>query len=473
MSRPGIHNLGRPGQLRRKLQIWNPFNFYDLAAQIDDGWSEILSVFDRSDISLSKPTVDERGHRALIPELSGNDLPLERARVRAVARFLLRADVARFYHSIYTHTIPWAIHGKFWAKANRSGGLGNELDRALREGQDGQTLGIPLGPDTSLVLAELIACSIDKALGDDFGTDAFRFMDDFEIGFDTRSSAERGLARLEERLAEFELAANPAKTSIQALPLELTPAWRAELRTYDFGDSEELSTRDLISYFNRVFVLHQAHPTEDVIAYAVGRLRAIKVGEGDWALYQNLLLQCAVAEPASLPTVLGQVARHSEYGTSSNLVTVLEEVIASHAPLGHGSEVGWALWAAIWLKQPLSGAVDAAIASMDDAVVALLALHARERRLISLDKTEAAWKPRLTPSELYDRGWLLAYEAIRRGWMSCSDEPEMRNDPNYGPLLAEDVSFYDEDPGTPVSFLYGWYGDLFPDPGHAEPKEPA
>jgi hypothetical protein len=38
------------------------------------------------------------------------------AAVRYAARYVLKTDVARFYHSIYTHSIPWVIHGKAAAK---------------------------------------------------------------------------------------------------------------------------------------------------------------------------------------------------------------------------------------------------------------------------------------------------------------------------------------------------------------------
>lgn len=40
--------------------------------------------------------------------------------------------------------------------------LGNALDRDLRCCNSGQTMGIPIGPDTSLVIAEIITCLMDE-----------------------------------------------------------------------------------------------------------------------------------------------------------------------------------------------------------------------------------------------------------------------------------------------------------------------
>jgi hypothetical protein len=64
----------------------------------------------------------------------------------------LAADISEFYHSIYTHSISWALHTKLFAKSNQKAKVvGNLLDKATQNGQHGQTVGIPIGPDTSLV----------------------------------------------------------------------------------------------------------------------------------------------------------------------------------------------------------------------------------------------------------------------------------------------------------------------------------
>jgi hypothetical protein len=70
---------------------------------------------------------------------------------------VLQTDINLFYPSVYAHTMPWAIHGKATAKVNRANKLlGNLLDSLVRCGQDQQTIGIPIGPDTSLLLAEIL-----------------------------------------------------------------------------------------------------------------------------------------------------------------------------------------------------------------------------------------------------------------------------------------------------------------------------
>jgi len=61
-------------------------------------------------------------------------------------RYVLLTDINRFYGSIYTHSIAWALHTKSTAKSNRTLSLlGNKIDYWVRMGQDQQTVGIPIG----------------------------------------------------------------------------------------------------------------------------------------------------------------------------------------------------------------------------------------------------------------------------------------------------------------------------------------
>jgi hypothetical protein len=60
------------------------------------------------------------------------------------------------------------MHGKAASKKDTSSNSPtvnfNKLDWCLRRGQDGQTIGIPIGPDTSRIIGELICSAIDGKL---------------------------------------------------------------------------------------------------------------------------------------------------------------------------------------------------------------------------------------------------------------------------------------------------------------------
>jgi hypothetical protein len=80
---------------------------------------------------------------------------LRRIEIRSRARFILHTDVNRFYPSIFTHSIPWAIHTKLVVKAAKAAGRAalaglwaNRLDELARNLNEQQTMGVPIGPAT-------------------------------------------------------------------------------------------------------------------------------------------------------------------------------------------------------------------------------------------------------------------------------------------------------------------------------------
>ena len=57
--------------------------------------------------------------------------------------------------------------------------------------QDGQTLGIPIGPDASRVISELIGVALDRSIqNSEPSLNGIRFIDDFFFFADTASEAE-------------------------------------------------------------------------------------------------------------------------------------------------------------------------------------------------------------------------------------------------------------------------------------------
>ena len=212
------YSLAKAGGLRRKLSVPNPACHLLLCDFIASRWRELSVVTRSSSLSLSKPVRDRRRRRAIVTALPFDELPGVRATSRSNARYVVLTDLTEFYSSLYTHSVPWAIHGKLVAKAQRQAHAlyGNGLDSLLRAAQDQQTVGIPIGPDTSLVVAEAVLSAVDREMAKRVqNLRGLRYMDDFEFYFADPSAAEAGLAVLQETLLEFELRLNPRKTTIE------------------------------------------------------------------------------------------------------------------------------------------------------------------------------------------------------------------------------------------------------------------
>ena len=440
------HNLARVGQLRRPLAILHPARYYALAHEIADNWDTLESTWSRGHLSVSQPVMDSSVGRAVARRLGPPDRARLRAHHRRSARYLLVADILQCYPSIYTHSIAWAVETKPKAKANRSAALlGNRLDRRTMELQEGQTRGVPIGPDTSTVLSELVLTAVDEQLVNWLGHNftGFRMVDDYELAFSSISEAEEALAVLQSALSVYELQVNEKKTQIVELPASLEEQWPRTLRELPLRDGPLQQIRDLLNLFSVAFEFARAHRQSAVLRYAIARCRRVKLEPQSWPVYQQLLLQCALLEVGALRYVTAELRTRKDQGHDVNtdlVQDVVSKIIERHLPLAHGNEVVWALWLTILLEVPLAKAAVDLIPNLDDPLVPVLALHAEERGLTATDLDRGRWVEHAKIDALDGDYWLLSYEAVRRDWLE-GGSAHLTGHPVFGFLHRHDVSF--------------------------------
>lgn len=217
-------NFPRLNREDRRHSYINPVSYFYLSKIIAEKYVALRKLNRRSKISLAPTIFDWSGERALIrPGFEARDS--QRITLSANHALLAEADIAAFFHSVYTHVIPWAIHGKKIAKGKKRDMtlFGNELDLLVRNAQDGQTIGLPVGPDTSRVLAEVIGTALDKTIQSALSSKriwnvrkrgAMRFVDDFTFGCSSVQEAEIVVSSVRRCVNEFELEINNSKTKI-------------------------------------------------------------------------------------------------------------------------------------------------------------------------------------------------------------------------------------------------------------------
>jgi len=446
------HNLARSGGLRRNLSIPNPKHFYLLADHIVSNWSNIKAKTDRSPFSMTKP-VDIGTERAITPEHSLSERINKRVELRSSNKFIIKADISRFFPSIYTHSIPWALMGKTIAKsAHTANTLKNTwqdlCDHYSQKINNNQTIGIPIGPNTSRLLAEIILAEIDVLLANKFKhLKGMRFIDDYEFACSTRAEAENILYYLQYLLNEYELALNISKTKILELPEELESSIISQIRTFIFRDAGKTGQKnDLIAYFNLVFEYLKSNLDENIMKYALARLSAIDIVEDNWLLYQNILSQCIICEPSCLVQVCNQITIYKSRGYKiANKIweKCLNIVVTEKAPLGFSSECAWAIWLLKILSLKLSTKSTKAISCTDDSVVALMGLGmasvglAAKSYLLPLDRFALS-------SELFDKSWLLCYQGNYMNWLgTTSGKNNLVGDQAFDYMQSHNVSFFD------------------------------
>lgn len=212
----------------RPFQLIHPILYVDLVNTItkDENWQTIVDRF-------SEFQSDNRINCISIPvESTGEKLDqaeqilnwwknLEQAQIALSLdyEYYIHTDITDCYPSIYTHTIPWALHDKNWAKENRKEGIGNIIDSKLQSMQNGQTNGIPQGSSLMDFIAEMVLGYADTQLiklankkGLDNDYKILRYRDDYRIFSNQLNTAESLMKILSEVLLDLNLKINSKKT---------------------------------------------------------------------------------------------------------------------------------------------------------------------------------------------------------------------------------------------------------------------
>lgn len=424
--------------------------------------SDIEPHLKKNALGVSCPTPSQ-GPRAFEERDAGDHLSL-RAQVRVGARFLVKADVQNFYPSVYTHAIPWALHGRATIKKNlakprkkRTSYSGDVIDTHVRRAQDGQTMGIPIGPDTSWLLGEILMVAVEQHLNQELGDiRGYRYLDDFEIGCKNAAEAEAVLQVLEEALDIYELSLNPRKVEVIELPDRLEPDGIGELRRWAFSKNPRRQASDATEYFDRLSELRTDDPETSASSFGIARLQGVDFHPVVWKDVQARASAFAVNEPS----VLGSLGKLLAAGTarglavdSVSLSTMVNEILIRSAPLHRDSEVAWALWFAVEHGLPIATDTCEHLRDIRDSFGVLLALLAEQEGLLECDLEKDAWKETMATDELNGGRWLLSYEAREQGWLQSAGGGDHRlSDPLFSQLAREGVSFLDFSAQTQPSF---------------------
>jgi hypothetical protein len=451
-SRCSEHSVPKRKHLRRRLAIPNPRHQAILCLEVAANWPYLRKICEESPISLTAPRLSSS--RAIEGSHGRQGIASERAMRSIGARYLLQTDFARFYPSIYTHSVPWAIHGKNEARADKKFELcGNRLDLWVRETQDKQTSGIPIGPDTSFLMAEVIASRIDAELQRQVSRPlrGTRYIDDYHLCFGTLAEAETALSGLHRVAAGYELEVNDAQTEIIELPEPLEPSWKTELRAIRVDDDNDPTP--IKALFDTGFELAKQYPHDSVLTYVAKKIQGLSsLKDKNWEVCEPLLLRACFGEPTMLPLLLDIYEQHKD-GKHERLRTLIEGLCAYHGSLHQGFEVAWSLWLAKNMALALSNQVGEIVSRIDDDIVALAALDLRASSLLRIDDV-SLWRSHLTKDDLYSEHWLLACEACVHDWLASPGEGDyIGSDDFFSILRQHDVLFYD----TGTEWAEGYY----------------
>lgn len=466
---------------RRKLGIVNPKQYHDLSRLVVENWVTIRNTYNLSDFSASTPVENNAKRAVRTKSESVNNFKFLLIEKSFNKRYELRLDIAQYYPTIYTHGIPWAILGKEIAKryfAQKNSRTTNwstivsadpdaatydfcdKLDMLVRNCQERQSIGLPIGPDVFFILAEVIANRIDKEIASKLtGLDytATRYYDDYYFYTNTYNDAEQILKVTQNVLNEFQLETNESKVKIKKLPFSFESNWIPKIASFKFNTVSKFEIRN---FFSILFTLIEENPKDSswIIGYALTRFEYgnTRIKNSDWDFFLNLIIKTLLIDSSNIDQFLRILLSYQPFLTpkSKNKISdILHRIIKEHLILNHSFEVSWALWILKSLSLKCENNLIRSVLQSEDYISRLICLDIHSRRLIN--KNTISLSPlasRLITDDLLSEKWLYTYEAIVQNWLTPTRNI-IQGHKYFELLRNQNVKFYDTTRQIDTHFL--------------------
>jgi len=221
------YRVTRYNNVSRPISIPHPKPYAHLVREISNNWDKLKHICNNSN-SMVTPKMHSDG-RIIIMDYDKKNILKDMSKAFGNT-FRVRTDIANFFPSIYTHSIPWALVGFSKAKKNRNSKFWyNRLDAFQRLTKRNETQGIPIGPATSNIISELILSKVDSELAKDFNF--HRYVDDYTCYCNCYEDADKFIRHLSQELWRYKLLLNISKTTIESLPITHMQDWILDLYT--------------------------------------------------------------------------------------------------------------------------------------------------------------------------------------------------------------------------------------------------
>ena len=474
-SKNACFSISKGNLSRRFLGIPNPKHFIALSEKIVNNWELIQEIFNKSEYSISFPVVETSTNKRSVSIYSkkfndSKNTLLERSFSKLIE---VRADISKFYPTIYTHSITWAFCGKAKAKhyfyhkssleqfisdGDKEASLykiADEIDMCLQSCQDKQSVGIPIGPDTSHIIAEIIACRIDNLLHEKFpNIKGCRYYDDYYLFVSTKDEADQALKGLQKILTDFQLEINESKVTIKEFPFSFEDDYAFILSQFNFNsESERRMEYDIRYYFSIIWELAEKSPSKShtILKYALRKFewKYIEVSQKNWKLFENLLLKTALIQPAILDVVTRIMLSYENYldqDSKNKLQEIIEKTIINHSQMGHDFEVSWSLWLARTFLIKIKTNIICHVVEMKNSISLLILLDlAKNTQLLESqpDLSEIMQEVNSNIHPLFSEYWLFVYEAIKKEWLTFENNNLLEENQFFQILKNLNIEFYD------------------------------
>ena len=326
----------------------------------------------------------------------------------------------------------------------------------MRSCNRNQTIGLPIGPETSRIIAEILSSRIDldfvsslKAVPKNrIGIEknnVDRLQDDWTVCVPSLERAEHVLSAITKCYREYGLEINGSKTSINHILISRDNGWKSEISSFLLNGLGSLKGARLDDFFSLCLRLQLSFPSDSVLNYALAIIEGHQFNFSDLGKVEAFLMKSAAISPGSLDRICRIILniQSNTSGLSKKLISDRFIGLAErHIENGALYEVIWLLFTIRGLKQPFrSKRIIDVSESISSSALRLLLLDMDSLGLCVKSPAKSTWQSEISVERcLSDWTWLYAYESVRKGWLK---EPQnFLNSDFLAPLDDCNVVFY-------------------------------
>lgn len=413
---------------RRIIHLTNPVPQLLLSYLISKNWVNIDRLLKKSKYTTDVSYVSNSNRRA-VSNIDFFKHSLHKDRIESYANYILRSDISRYYPSIYTHSIPWAFYGKEKVKSDirkYKHSLGDKIDILIRKCNRDQSVGIPIGPDTSRIVADIISGYVDCQIYDKTGMtfhDADRLQDDWFISCKNLQEAERRLAELQISYGKLGLEINGSKTNISSINSPVPLQWKSTLLHLMPQGGKKFSASAMRTLCSACLELQSQNPHDSVVRYVMPSLFKMAFSDDHLPILESFLLKAIILDPKSADIICTLLLnlRHERRlidvdRIKMRFIPFVEEAMEKE----HHYEAIWGLYALRGLHIDISSSRIPELSEYSYSSCIPLILLDMQSKSATFRLNTKIWEKAIRSSELTDGMWLLAYEGERHGWLNTS-----------------------------------------------------
>lgn len=347
----------------RPFELIHPSIYVSLVHTITnpDHWESIVTRFEQfaqvpNSTCLSIPVVSEndRSDKATAVLNWWESIEQKSLENSLTYEYILHADIADCYGSIYTHSVPWALHTKDFAKEKKfdSSLIGNSIDKHIREMSYGQTNGIPQGSVLMDFIAEMVlgfadlelAARIERLDIEDY--EILRYRDDYRVFSNNPRSAELIAKNLSEVLVSLGLRLNADKTYASSSVVDESIK---KDKWYWLQAKQGVN-----GIQNNLLLIHQLakkHPNSGSLVKALtklySRIKPVKALRGDVRVLISIIVDVAYRSPRVYPISAAILSKLFTFLDKSDLDIIAGRIVDKFSRLPNTGQMQ------VWLQRAL------------------------------------------------------------------------------------------------------------------------